>query len=133
MNSAPVTCPRLGRVISSGACCGIICSTPSRQELGLCLSCPVGQRLAMTCPFYTKMHAVPDQGATRPAEAALREVCASSSPVTRRIAASVSSFCLLLPRHSSPGTAAPKIWRGPPATPGLPCASARGASPAMRR
>lgn len=74
MNSAPVTCPRLGRVISSGACCGIICSTPSRQELGLCLSCPVGQRLAMTCPFYTKMHAVPDQGATRPAEAALREV-----------------------------------------------------------
>ena len=74
MNSAPVTCPRLGRVISSGECCGIICSTPSRQELGLCLACPVGQRLAMTCPFYIKMHAVPDQGATRPAEAALREV-----------------------------------------------------------
>ena len=74
MNSAPVTCPRLGRVISSGECCGIIYSTPSRQELGLCLACPVGQRLAMTCPFYTKMHAVPDQGATRPAEAALREV-----------------------------------------------------------
>ena len=61
-------------VISSGECCGIICSTPSRQELELCLACPVGQRLAMTCPFYTKMHAVPDQGATRPAEAALREV-----------------------------------------------------------
>ena len=55
------------------------------------------------------------------------------SPVTRRIAASASSFCLLSPRHSSTGTAAPKIWRGPPATPGLPCASARGASPAMRR
>ena len=74
MNSSPVTCPRLGRVISSGECCGIICSTPSRQELGLCLACPVGQRLAMTCPFYIKMHAVPDQGATPPAEAALREV-----------------------------------------------------------
>ena len=69
MNSAPVTCPRLGRVISSGECCGIICSTPSRQELGLCLACPVGQRLVMTCPFYTKMHAVPDQGATRLAQA----------------------------------------------------------------
>lgn len=38
------------------------------------VTCPVGQRLAMTCPFYTKMHAVPDQGAIRPAEAALREV-----------------------------------------------------------
>lgn len=74
MNRAPVTCTRLGRVISSGECCGIVCSTPSRQDLEPCLSCPVGQRLAMTCPFYAKMHAIPDQATIHPAGVALREV-----------------------------------------------------------
>ena len=81
MNSAPMTCPRLGRVISSGGVLWHHLQHSLPTGAGALPGLPCGQRLAMTCPFYTKMHAVPDQGATCPAEAALREVCASCSPL----------------------------------------------------